>query len=68
LTIQALEPTALMDTCCCGSGERLVFELYTKGSPCSNLRLGMARHGIFAEGAMGHGRYEDSVISLETAG
>jgi hypothetical protein len=27
----------------------------------------ISRHGIFAEGGMGHGCYEDSVMSLQAA-
>jgi hypothetical protein len=28
----------------------------------------IARHGTFAEGGMGHGRYQDSVFSLQKRG
>ena len=53
----------LMDTRRWGPGERLVFEPYTKEAHTQTFDW-ITRHGIFAEGAMGHGRYEDSVISL----
>jgi hypothetical protein len=55
-----------MDTRRWGPGERLVFEPYTKEAHTQTFDW-ITRHGIFAEGAMGHGRYEDSVISLEAA-
>ena len=53
-----------MDTRRWGLGERLVFEPYTKQAHAETFDW-LTRHGIFAERAMGHGRYEDSVISLE---
>jgi hypothetical protein len=53
-----------MDTRRWGPGERLVFEPYTKEAHTQTFDW-ITRHGIFAEGAMGDGRYEDSVISLE---
>jgi hypothetical protein len=56
-----------MDTRRWGPGERLVFEPYTKQAHDETFDW-IARHGIFAEGGMGHGRYEDSVISLQAAG
>jgi hypothetical protein len=56
----------LMDTRRWGPGERLVFEPYTKQAHAETVDW-IARHGIFAEGGMGHGRYEDSVISLKAA-
>jgi ABC-type nitrate/sulfonate/bicarbonate transport system substrate-binding protein len=58
---------ALMDTRRWGPGERLVFEPYTKQAHDVTFDW-IARHGIFAEGDMGHGRYEDSVISLGSGG
>jgi hypothetical protein len=54
---------ALMDTRRWGPGERLVFEPYTKEAHDETFEW-ITRHGIFAEGGMGHGRYEDSVLSL----
>ena len=56
-----------MDTRRWGPGERLVFEPYTKEAHAQTFDW-ITRHGIFPEGAMGHGRYEDSVISLGPAG
>ena len=56
----------LMDTRRWGPGERLVFEPYTKEAHAQTFDW-ITRHGIFAEGGMGHGRYEDSVMSLEAA-
>jgi hypothetical protein len=53
-----------MDTRRWGPGERLVFEPYTKEAHTQTFDW-ITRHGIFAEGAMGPGRYEDSVMSLE---
>jgi hypothetical protein len=57
----------LMDTRRWGLGERLVFEPYTKVAREETFDW-ISRQGIFAAGAMGHGRYEDSVLSLEMAG
>src|SRR5271166_1457843 len=57
----------LIDTRLWGPGERLVFEPYTKEAHTETVDW-IARHGIFAEGGMGHGRYDDSVMSLEAAG
>jgi hypothetical protein len=54
----------MMDTRRWGPGERLVFEPYTKEAHAETFDW-ITRHGIFAEGGMGHGRYEDSVISLQ---
>jgi hypothetical protein len=56
----------LMDTRRWGLGERLVFEPYTKEAHTQTFDW-IARHGIFAEGGMGHRGYEDSVMSLEAA-
>ncbi len=47
-----------MDTRRWRPGERLVFEPYTKEAHAQAFEW-IARHGIFAEGEMGHGRYED---------
>jgi hypothetical protein len=57
----------LMDTHRRGPGERLVFEPYAKEAHAQTSDW-IARHGISAEGGMGHGRYEDSVLSLKAAG
>ena len=46
-----------------GPGERIVFEPYTKEVFEESFRW-IAERGIFAEGDMGPGKYEDSVISL----
>jgi hypothetical protein len=54
---------ALMDTRRWGPGERIVFEPYTKEVFEDSFRW-IAERGIFPEGTMGAGRYEDSVISL----
>jgi len=40
-----------------------VFEPYTKEAHDETFEW-IARHGIFAEGGIGHGRYETSVLSL----
>ena len=53
----------IMDTRRWGPGERLVFEPYTKEAHNETFDW-IARHGIFADTGMGHGRYEDSVLSL----
>ena len=50
-----------------GPGERLVFEPYTKEAGDETFAW-IARPGIFAETGRGHRGYEDSVMSLETAG
>jgi hypothetical protein len=52
-----------MDTRRWGPGERIVFEPYTKEVFDESFKW-IAERGIFAEGDMGQGRYEDSVISL----
>jgi ABC-type nitrate/sulfonate/bicarbonate transport system substrate-binding protein len=52
---------AMMDTRRWGPGERIVFEPYTKEVFEETFRW-IAEHGIFAEGAMGQGRYEQSVL------
>ena len=40
-----------------------MFEPYTKEARTETIDW-IARRGIFTKGAMGHGRYEDSVMSL----
>jgi len=52
-----------MDTRRWGPGERLVFEPYTKDVFDKSFEW-IAEHGIFPEGAMGEGKYEDSCVSL----
>jgi NMT1/THI5 like len=54
---------AMMDTRRWGPGERIVFEPYTKEVFDETFRW-IAEHGIFAEGGMGSGRYEDSIAKL----
>ena len=54
---------AVMDTRRWGPGERIVFEPYTKEVFDESFKW-IAERGIFAEGDMGAGKYEDSVISL----
>jgi hypothetical protein len=53
----------VMDTRRWGPGERIVFEPYTKEVFEQSFDW-IARHGIFEDGAMGVGRYEDAVVSL----
>jgi hypothetical protein len=52
-----------MDTRRWGPGERLVFEPYTKEVFDESFDW-IARHGIFPEGRMGPGRYEEATLSL----
>jgi hypothetical protein len=52
-----------MDTRRWGPGERLVFEPYTKKVFDESFDW-IARHGIFPEGRMGPGRYEEATLSL----
>jgi hypothetical protein len=54
---------AMMDTRRWGPGERLVFEPYTKEVFDATFQW-IAEHGIFAEGKLGAGRYEDAVIRI----
>jgi hypothetical protein len=54
---------AMMDTRRWGPGERIVFEPYTKEVFEASFRW-IAERGIFPEGEMGSGRYEDSILSL----
>jgi hypothetical protein len=54
---------AQMDTRRWGPGERIVFESYTK-EVFEESFAWIAKRGIFPEGGMGAGRYEDSVITL----
>ena len=56
----------MMDTRRWGPGERLVFEPYTK-EVFEQSREWIAAHGIFEEGNMGTGRYEEAVVSLAAA-
>jgi hypothetical protein len=53
-----------MDTRRWGPGERIVFEPYTKEVFEDSFRW-IAERGIFPEGQMGAGRYEDAVLSLQ---
>jgi ABC-type nitrate/sulfonate/bicarbonate transport system substrate-binding protein len=53
---------AVMDTRRWGPGERLVFERYSK-EVYEETFSWIAQHGIFADGAMGAGRYEDAVLT-----
>jgi len=53
----------MIDTRRWGPGERIVFEPYTKEVFEESFRW-IAERGIFAEGTMGAGRYEDSVLSV----
>ena len=55
-----------MDTRRWGPGERLVFEPYTR-EVYEDAFHWIAEHGIFEDGKMGAGRYEDSVVSLASA-
>jgi hypothetical protein len=55
-----------MDTRRWGPGERLVFEPYTKEVFEESFDW-IARHEIFAQGAMGSGKYEEAVCSLAPA-
>ena len=52
---------AMMDTRRWGAGERLVFERYSKEVFQETFEW-IAAHGIFAEGAMGSGSYEEAVL------
>ncbi len=54
---------ATMDTRRWGPGERLVFEPYTKEVYEETFKW-IAEHGIFADGSMGSGVYEDASLSL----
>ena len=54
---------SVMDTRRWGPGERLVFEPYTKEVFEKSFEW-ISEHGIFPEGAMGPGKYEDSCVSL----
>ncbi len=57
---------ARMDTRRWGPGERIVFEPYTKDMFEDSFRW-IEERGIFPEGGMGSGRYEDSIVTLEAA-
>ena len=54
---------ALMDTRRWGPGERLVFEPYTKEVYEESFEW-IAAHGIFPDGKMGSGKYEQATFSL----
>ena len=51
-----------MDTRRWGPGERIVFEPYTKEVFDESFEW-IARHGIFPEGTMGEGKYEEATVS-----
>ena len=51
-----------MDTRRWGPGERIVFEPYTKEVFDESFEW-IARHGIFPEGTMGDGKYEEATVS-----
>ena len=53
----------LMDTRRWGPGERIVFEPYTREVFDDSFRW-IAERGIFPEGEMGPGQYENAVVSL----
>ena len=53
---------ARMDTRRWGPGERLVFEPYTK-EVYEEARDWIAAHGIFPDGNLGGGRYEEATVS-----
>ncbi len=53
----------MMDTRRWGPGERIVFEPYTKEVFEQSFDW-IAKHGIFPEGTMGSGNYEDACVSL----
>ena len=53
----------MMDTRRWGPGERLVFEPYTKEVYEESFEW-IASHGIFPEGGMGKGKYEQATLSL----
>jgi ABC-type nitrate/sulfonate/bicarbonate transport system substrate-binding protein len=55
-----------MDTRRWGPGERIVFEPYSKGAFDESFDW-IARHGIFPEGRMGSGSYEEAICSLAPA-
>jgi ABC-type nitrate/sulfonate/bicarbonate transport system substrate-binding protein len=52
-----------MDTRRWGPGERIVFEPYTKEVYEQSFEW-IASHGIFGEGEMGRGKYEEATVSL----
>ncbi len=57
---------AQMDTRRWGPGERIVFEPYTKEVFEESFEW-IAERGIFPEGTMGAGNYEQSIVTLEAA-
>jgi len=56
---------AQMDTRRWGPGERLVFETYTKQTFEDSFQW-IREHGIFEDGDMGAGKYEEACVSLAT--
>jgi hypothetical protein len=52
-----------MDTRRWGPGERLVFESYSRDA-FEESRKWIADHGIFADGGMGAGKYENTIVTL----
>jgi ABC-type nitrate/sulfonate/bicarbonate transport system substrate-binding protein len=54
---------SMMDTRRWGPGERIVFEPYTKEVFEQSFEW-VAQHGIFPEGTMGRGNYEEACVSL----
>lgn len=55
-----------MDTRRWGPGERIVFEPYSK-QIFDDSFVWIQEHGIFPDGGMGNGVYEESVVSYQTA-
>ena len=55
-----------MDTRRWGPGERIVFEPYTKEVFEESFRW-IAERGIFPDGEMGAGVYENAIVSLDAA-
>ena len=53
----------VMDTRRWGPGERIVFEPYSRAI-FENTRHWISERGIFDEGAMGSGRYEDAIFTV----
>ncbi len=57
---------AQMDTRRWGPGERIVFEPYTRETFEDSQRW-IAEHGIFEDGRIGAGRYDEAVVTLAAA-
>jgi ABC-type nitrate/sulfonate/bicarbonate transport system substrate-binding protein len=55
----------MMDPRRWGPGERIVFEPYSKNTFEQSFEW-IAKHGIFPEGTMGSGKYEDACVSLSS--